>query len=285
VSRRPEPNGATLFRDRLLREAGHTVVSIPYFEWDALKDDDARDAYMTRRMDEAHSRRRSFLRFYFCDYSLELFIWRMYLETLFRIILPVALVTIMSVSMSIRRSRRPQRLTSDSSLRLLSQGQRKLLSKLLDVGGFFGADIGGTLSKLVFFLPDKELATRMLDRAAQRAGGPTKSALEEWAAKLTSIHKIAGFILASERYGATGVRDAHLSFRMDELAGSFHFIRFETRRMEGALRLARHHGLNAGMHSICATGGGAHKVRSAASEFERRESDRRRAKASSSSAG
>jgi beta-xylosidase len=51
ASRRPEPNGATLFRDRLLREAGHTVVSIPYFEWSALKDDDTRDAYITRRFE------------------------------------------------------------------------------------------------------------------------------------------------------------------------------------------------------------------------------------------
>ena len=167
----------------------------------------------------------------------------------------------MSISMSIRRSRRPQRLTSESSLRLLSQGQRKLLSKLLDVGGFFGLDIGGTLSKLVFFLPDRELATRMLQRAAQRTGGPAKTALAEWAAKLSSIHIIGSFILANERYGATGVRDAHLSFHMEELGGSFHFIRFETRRMEGALRLARQHGLHAGMHRICSTGGGAYKVR------------------------
>jgi hypothetical protein len=55
ASRKPEPNGATLFRDRLLREAGHAVVSIPYFEWDALRDDDARDAYITKRF-EAVSR-------------------------------------------------------------------------------------------------------------------------------------------------------------------------------------------------------------------------------------
>ena len=55
AGRRPEPNGATLFRDRLLREAGHAVVSIPYFEWDALQDDDARDAYIKKRF-EAVSR-------------------------------------------------------------------------------------------------------------------------------------------------------------------------------------------------------------------------------------
>ena len=51
ASRKPEPNGATLFRDRLLREAGQAVVSIPYFEWDALRDDDARDAYIMKRFE------------------------------------------------------------------------------------------------------------------------------------------------------------------------------------------------------------------------------------------
>ena len=194
-----------------------------------------------------------------------------WLQSVLQITVPIVLITLMSISMSIRRSRRPQRLTSESSLRLLSQGQRKLLSKVLDVGGFFGLDIGGTLSKLVFFLPDRDLATRMLQRASltQRTGGPGKPALAEWAAKLTSIHLIGSFILANERYGATGVRDAHLSFHMEELGGSFHFIRFETRRMEGALGLARQHGLHAGMHRICSTGGGAYKVRARARESER----------------
>lgn len=131
-----------------------------------------------------------------------------------------------------------------------------MLSKLFDLGGFFGADIGGTLCKLVFFLPDKELATRMLQRAA-----PERAAQSQWASKLESIQKIAGFIFSRTHYGATGVRDDHLSFRLEALGGSFHFIRFETRRFEGALQLAQRHGLNAGMERICATGGGAHKVR------------------------
>ena len=49
-SRIPEPNGATLFRDRLLREAGLAVVTIPYFEWSALSDNVARDAYISSRL-------------------------------------------------------------------------------------------------------------------------------------------------------------------------------------------------------------------------------------------
>ena len=81
-------------------------------------------------------------------------------------------------------------------------GRRSLLHKLLDLGGFFGVDIGGTLAKVVFFLPDKELATRMLVRLA-----PQRSRQAEWHAKLHSVHQLAGFILSNDRYGATGVRE------------------------------------------------------------------------------
>jgi len=164
----------------------------------------------------------------------------------------------MCYSMNIRRSRRPQHsLTlSESSNSRLFASRSKLLLKLLDLGGFFGVDIGGSLSKIVFFLPDKNLATDML----RRMGRSKKSGSEDWIAKLGSIHQLAKFILSNVRYGLTGVRDFELSFDMPDLGGSFHFIRFETRRMEGALKLARNHGLTAGMHTICATGGGAQKV-------------------------
>lgn len=156
------------------------------------------------------------------------------------------------------RPRPPPRSTflSQATQRLLSPGNASLLHKLLDLGGFFGVDIGGTLAKVVFFLPDKELVTRMLVRLA-----PQRSRQAEWHAKLHSVHQLAGFILSNDRYGATGVRDVELALDLPDLGGSLHFIRFETRRMEGALRLAAKHGLGAGMHKICTTGGGAHKVR------------------------
>ena len=51
--RAPEPGGATRLRDRLLREGGFAVAAIPYFEWDALRDDAARDAYVKARVEGA----------------------------------------------------------------------------------------------------------------------------------------------------------------------------------------------------------------------------------------
>lgn len=159
-------------------------------------------------------------------------------------------------ALALRRARGPQLRPSAASQRLLAAGRKRLLLKLLDVGGFFGMDIGGTLCKLMFFLPEKDLALGMLrtvwaqgDKRAQCEG------------KLKSVHALAGFILSRDRYGLTGVRDKHLSFRLPGMGGEFHFIRFETRRMEGALKLASRNGLAEGMHNICATGGGAVKVR------------------------
>jgi len=51
--RAPEPGGATRLRDRLLRASGLGVVAVPYFEWDALRDDAARDAYVAARLARA----------------------------------------------------------------------------------------------------------------------------------------------------------------------------------------------------------------------------------------
>jgi hypothetical protein len=50
------PNGATLFRDRLLREAGFDVIAVPFFEWYELVDDASRDAYISTRLNAARAR-------------------------------------------------------------------------------------------------------------------------------------------------------------------------------------------------------------------------------------
>ncbi len=119
----------------------------------------------------------------------------------------------------VRKKHRPQKgAISNSSYRLFSLGKRMVLSKLLDMGGFFSVDIGGSLTKLVFFLPDRELIPRVLRKAS-----PSDAHL--WNTTLNSIDKIAAFIMSRTTYGRTGVRDDRLSFHMNELGGTFHFIR------------------------------------------------------------
>jgi len=119
----------------------------------------------------------------------------------------------------VRKTHRPQKgAISNSSYRLFSLGKRMVISKLLDIGGFFGVDMGGSLTKLVFFLPDRELIPRVLRKASPHDA-------QVWNTTLQSIDKIAAFIMSRTTYGRTGVRDDRLSFHMNELGGTFHFIR------------------------------------------------------------
>jgi hypothetical protein len=108
----------------------------------------------------------------------------------------------------------------ESVQRLLLHGRRKLLTNLFDVGGFLGIDIGGSLTKLVFFSPDSDLVDRMLRRAPEQhveASG--------WRSKLSAVRQVEAFMLSTVSYGGTGTRDAHLSFHIAELGGTFHFVR------------------------------------------------------------
>lgn len=56
-----------------------------------------------------------------------------------------------------------------------------------------------------------------------------------------------------------GLRDHKLSFYSSELGGDFHFIRFETRRMENAMELIKYNKLHLNIFEMGGTGGGAHK--------------------------
>ena len=53
------------------------------------------------------------------------------------------------------------------------------------------------------------------------------------------------------------MRDARLSFKWK--GGTFHFLNFETRRMEGAITMLQKHNLLSKDEVLFATGGGAHK--------------------------
>lgn len=121
----------------------------------------------------------------------------------------------------------PKRENSSSSLNMSH-------SMNPDIGTCFGADFGGSLTKIVFFDPDD---------------------LPE------DSHPIRNFLLSSERYGSTGVRDSHLSFRSENLRGRFHFLRYESSRTTaGAITLIQKI-MQSGVlfRKVHATGGGAFK--------------------------
>ncbi|KZC14980.1 Pantothenate kinase 2, mitochondrial [Dufourea novaeangliae] len=108
---------------------------------------------------------------------------------------------------------------------------------------WFGMDIGGTLSKLVYFEP-KDITRDEAD------------------AEVETLKNIRRYLVKNSAYGKTGHRDTHL--QMDNVCirgrrGTLHFIRFPTSEMGNFLALARSKGMANLVTTVCATGGGAYK--------------------------
>lgn len=108
---------------------------------------------------------------------------------------------------------------------------------------WFGMDIGGTLTKLVYFEP-KDITP------------------DEENQEVEVLKNIRKYLTKNSAYGKTGHRDVHL--QMDEVSiggrtGSVHFIRFPTSEMGSFLALAKKQGMASLITTVCATGGGAFK--------------------------
>ncbi|KAK3731655.1 hypothetical protein RRG08_035326 [Elysia crispata] len=105
----------------------------------------------------------------------------------------------------------------------------------------FGMDIGGTLTKLVYFEPDN---IDDFDQAEQQT--------------LRTIHR---YLMGSTAYGTTGIRDVHLEMTNQNICGregKIHFIRFPTSQMPAFIDLAKYRKFSGLASGICATGGGAY---------------------------
>uniref|UniRef100_A0AC35G2Q0 Pantothenate kinase 1 n=1 Tax=Panagrolaimus sp. PS1159 TaxID=55785 RepID=A0AC35G2Q0_9BILA len=109
---------------------------------------------------------------------------------------------------------------------------------------WFGLDIGGTLSKLVYFEPNDYRDFFNNEEEVQRG------------------KNIRYYLLNNKAYGKTGIRDEHL--QMDNVVinnstGTLHFIRFPTERMTHFIQLVKSKGFAQFRSTVCATGGGAIK--------------------------
>ncbi|XP_055907307.1 pantothenate kinase 3 isoform X2 [Eupeodes corollae] len=118
-----------------------------------------------------------------------------------------------------------------------------LKSQLAKAMPWFGMDIGGTLTKLVYFEP-KDITPDEQDQEAE------------------ILRNIRRYLTKNSAYGKTGHRDTHL--QMDNVVirkrrGSLHFIRFQTSDMGNFLSLAKAKGMAELVTTVCATGGGAYK--------------------------
>lgn len=103
----------------------------------------------------------------------------------------------------------------------------------------FGLDIGGTLTKLIYFEP-----------------------LEPSEAETPTAKTLRHFLTSQTAYGSSGIRDDHLqinNIQIEGLEGNLHFIRFPTSQMNAFIELSKAKNFASLVKTICATGGGAYK--------------------------
>lgn len=95
------------------------------------------------------------------------------------------------------------------------------------------------------------------------AGMKRSSSLKNFAQAQSSDHAevLGNFYSFASKLDTyeTAVKDKYLSYYSRYLNGTFHFIRFETRRMSNAMALIRYNNIHLNIKEIGATGGGAHK--------------------------
>ncbi|KAI6187627.1 Pantothenate kinase 1 [Aphelenchoides besseyi] len=109
---------------------------------------------------------------------------------------------------------------------------------------WFGLDIGGTLTKLVYFEVAAEDLYLESDMDVQL--GKT----------------IRRYLLSNSTYGENGIRDSHLQLndvKINGRIGTVHFIRFPTDQMFGFIQLVKSKGFALMSSTVCSTGGGAIK--------------------------
>ncbi|ELT92065.1 hypothetical protein CAPTEDRAFT_164688 [Capitella teleta] len=114
-----------------------------------------------------------------------------------------------------------------------------------------GMDIGGTLTKLIYF-------------------EPTDVSPEEAQQEKETLKTIRKYLTGNVAYGKTGIRDKHLEMPgqwMEGRRGTLHFIRFPTSDMNAFVEMAKAKNFPSLATSVCATGGGAFKFEE---EFQRR---------------
>lgn len=108
---------------------------------------------------------------------------------------------------------------------------------------WFGMDIGGTLTKLIYFEPSDMME---LEQQGEKE-------------TLKTIHR---YLVGNIAYGNTGIRDTHLEMSNQQIGGkkgTLHFIRFPTSEMNAFINLAKSKNFSTLACAICATGGGAYK--------------------------
>mmetsp|Transcript_2743 Transcript_2743/g.4124 ORF Transcript_2743/g.4124 Transcript_2743/m.4124 type:complete len:556 (+) Transcript_2743:157-1824(+) len=144
----------------------------------------------------------------------------------------------------------------------ISKRRKRKKEGSVNIGGIFGMDIGGTLSKIVYF--EKRPSAKGKDDENGSVNQPPLSRDKSFdhfdtPAHQAALEQIYQAMQSQQLLGQTGRRDQALGFYSSILGGRFHFIRFETRMLETAIQHLSATDVTQDIKSIGCTGGGAHK--------------------------
>jgi type II pantothenate kinase len=166
----------------------------------------------------------------------------------------------------------------------LKQKKQRKKELNIDIGGIFGVDAGGTLTKIVYFETQRhghEARTKVDNKqhasteSQSSVAGivpalPRRQSSDNLAQLDDPEHKAALeqlYTFMDNAYGAGGSRDIRrdeaLSVFSKFLGGRMHFLHFETKNMIPSIRFISSTAVADHIKSIGCTGGGAHKYANA----------------------
>lgn len=146
--------------------------------------------------------------------------------------------------------------------------QRRKNKKMgsVNIGTIFGMDVGGTLTKIVYFERSSRSAVNRKDKDDSLPKLKRNCSIDhmntpDHIAALDEMHKYMG-----ETKAFASVDDS-LNFYSSLLGGRMHFMSFETRRMDSVIEALSTRGVTQNIRTIGCTGGGAHKYAQAISDY------------------
>ncbi|CAM9285417.1 unnamed protein product, partial [Discosporangium mesarthrocarpum] len=137
----------------------------------------------------------------------------------------------------------------------------------VDIGAVLGMDIGGTLSKLVYFekkppprsQPPRQDAKDPMGEKLEMKRTLSLGSLLQTKEQQEALDNFYSFMEQASMMGESGVKDTHLSSYSHALGGVLHFFRFETRHMEHAVQIITNSRVHHSIQALGCTGGGAFK--------------------------
>ena len=152
---------------------------------------------------------------------------------------------------------------------------RNLKRGNVNIGGIFGMDVGGTLTKIVYFETDlknkhdsstnKASCVNQKSSSSNNNNNNTSIKRTDSLSKLDqpdhqeALHKLYDSMKSINEEESSTTRDRVLSFYSHLLGGRLHFLHFETRNMMSTINLLSSSSITDHIRNIGCTGGGAVK--------------------------